>query len=491
MKPTSEQEAPRSMGASFSWSLVETSGGILLTLMIYMVLGNLLGPRDFGLVAVAMIAAHLVIPLSILGMGEGLIHSRRFSAELVSSVLWLAVGLALVWAGVLWLLAPALERWLMEPGLARIVRFLSFLPVYEVVFRTTGAVLRRELLLRPLAVRRIAGLILSGSVSIWLATWGAGAAALAVFHLMNGAFSAIFLLWKCPVGLRPVFSSREVAGLFPYAWNVTGLTLLEEFRKRLLAVLVGAAYGVEVLGIYAFADRIASLFQEAVGRAVRQFAFPLFSKLRDEKMRLQSIFVRSVEWVSGLSLMAYGGLAWLASDLLSYFFDDRWLGAGWLVPILVIGYLAESFLSVLDALGRAQGCPQVILGNRLLATGLFLGIFAVAAPYGLYALFLCVSLGWLLISPLLYRRVFAKMDWRMGWKPYRAWIPVASLLLMMGAGGAVQFLDLPAAAHILFSGLVMMLVYISAWLTLHPEPREVLFFWRWKSGDQRGCLKSG
>jgi O-antigen/teichoic acid export membrane protein len=466
------------MGASLSWSLAETSGGILLTLIIYVFLGSLLDAREFGQVAVAMIAANVVIPLATLGMGEALIQSRRFSSEQFSSVLWLAMGLAVVWGGLLWVLAPLLESWLREPGLTRIMRCLAVLPLFEVIFRMMAVVLKRELNLRPLAIRRFLGLLFSGATSVWLAFQGAGAAALAVFHLMNAAFSASFLLWRNQVALRLTFSGLEVRRLFPYAWHATGLLLFDVLRKRLVGVLVVWAFGVGVLGIYAFADRMTSIFQEAVVRAVHQFAFPLFSKLQGENSRLRSIFTRSVEWVMALSLLAYGGMAWLATDLLRYLFAERWLGSAWLVPLLVAGFLAESLLSLLDALGRAVGRPQIILNNRLILGALFILIFYICHEFGIYAVFLCCSLAALLIVPLLYRRLLLHLGWDLKLSHFRIHVSLAALAAMLACAVGLTAGDSATLPRIILSIGGMTLVYGAVWMTLHPAPREVLFFWR-------------
>jgi len=479
MKRTAPLKLPDSAGANLSWALLETSGGILLTLIIYVVLGNFLDARNFGQVAIAMIVANMVMPFSMLGMGEALIRHRRFSGELLSGVFWISILLAAVWGLGIWLLAPVLGTAFGDEDLVTITRFLAVLPVFEAVFRTMAVAHRRELNLRPLAVRRIVGLVVAGSISIGLAVEGSGAAALAIFHLVNSAVGALTLLWKTPVPLKLRCSFREIRGLFPYGWNAAGLHLIEVFRKRLLAILVGGVFGVEMLGLYAFADRMASLFQEAAGRAVHQFTFPLFSRLQTENLGLQSIFTRSFEWVAAFSLLAYGGLAWMATDLLGYLFGDRWLGAGWLVPILIIGYQGETFLTLVHALGRAKGCPQVILGNRIFAAGLVCAIFLVSHSYGLYALFLNVSLAWLLVCPLLYRRVMTIIGWSISWRRYRIWVPAVSLLVMLGFGGGVAGFHFSGLLHLLATGVSMLIGYSMTWFILHPEPLKVLFFWRW------------
>lgn len=394
------------------WTLIDTWGGQLLGLVIFVILANLLQVVDFGLVALAAVFVALGQLLSDQGLGDAVIQRRELTRRQLDTAFWaaLATGIVLSVAG--FLLAGPIAALLKEPRLEQILQVLSLVFVLAALNSIQLALLRRELDFRSLALRRLAAVGVGGVVGIVLALYfHAGAWALVGQQLASAAMSVVMLWAASPWRPSFSFSAPDFRSLFAYGLNVLGSDLLGFFSRNTDNLLIGVFLGPIPLGFYAVAYRILDTSQVVLVSAARRLVFPSFARLQHDLDRVSRAYLRLARSSSALTLPGYIGLALVAHEAIVVLFGQQWAPSAAAASLLFAIGPVLTVQAFSGAVWNAIGHPEVTLRFRLVSTItnvvgfviavlLFRNIVAVAAAF--------VIRGYLLLPLNIYwMRVYA------------------------------------------------------------------------------------
>src|SRR5690349_20134200 len=100
-----------------AWTTLGTIAGNLLRIAVLLVLGRLLAPSDFGLVAKANTVLVVVKVIGDLGLGGALVQHRAPTAAHVRTAFTVAIALGLLLAALVLVLAPTLAELYRSPDL--------------------------------------------------------------------------------------------------------------------------------------------------------------------------------------------------------------------------------------------------------------------------------------------------------------------------------------------------------------------------------------
>lgn len=199
--------AGAAVARSAFWRVVEIAGGEGLTFVFTLVMARLLGPEDFGLVAIATVTVTLALLVVRFGLAEAIIQHPRASMCHLHTALWANLGLGLGAGLVVALAAPPIAALAGKPRLAPILWALAPVCLVQAVTYVCVGLLRRRLDYRGLALRAVLATALSYLVGIALAVAGAGPWALVAVQLVNALVSVVIVLTAS--GYRPRAVSAE------------------------------------------------------------------------------------------------------------------------------------------------------------------------------------------------------------------------------------------------------------------------------------------
>ena len=115
----------RTVAHGLAWMYFSAAIGGLSKLVVLAILARLLTPRDFGLVAIALILTSLVERLGQVGVGPALIQRPSIDADDVVTGAVLSALFGLLMAVLVWVVAPLVADFFQEPLVAPLVRVLS------------------------------------------------------------------------------------------------------------------------------------------------------------------------------------------------------------------------------------------------------------------------------------------------------------------------------------------------------------------------------
>jgi O-antigen/teichoic acid export membrane protein len=276
----------------------------------------------------------------------------------------LATGAALY---LLILAAAPLLAWLYgAPTLTALLAVQGSTCVLRALRGAPEAILARKLRFRALAIRNIAAKVAGTGAALATAALGCGAWSVI---LGNVAFAAIATLTILPmVRRRPrlLLHPGHVRGLWSFGVFSMLDALLWTATSRVFSVAVGYFQGIRVLGELNFAFRINDTLCNLILAVTTRLALPIFSRLAEDRRRLEAAFLHGTRVVTLLVAPAFLGLAFVSRELIALTLGPDWKLAA---PALV----AVSLFSLFDfacvlahSVVKAAGRPALLIAPNLI-----------------------------------------------------------------------------------------------------------------------------
>lgn len=367
------------------WSAGERTANRLATLGLFVVLGRLLAPEDFGLVALAGIFTGFMGIFVDQGFSKAVVQRQHLGQRQLDTAFWTAVatGSALMLAGVA--VAPLVARLLGQPALTPIVRCLSVGFLLSSLTTTQQALLQREFAFRSLAIRRLSATLAGGVVGITLAAGGAGVWSL-VAQTLTRSLVGLVVLWVAS-SWRPglAVSRDDFAELFGFGVNVVGIEFLGFLTREGDNLLVGAVLGPIALGYYTMAYRVLLVMNEVFMGTINQVATPTFSRLQDDLPATRRAFYAAIRLSQAVALPAFVGVAVLAPEIITVLFGARWAPSVPVLQTLALVGVVQSSTHFDRGVLYAAGRTGLEFRITLIATIGNLLAFAVAVRWGIVA----------------------------------------------------------------------------------------------------------
>ena len=356
------------------------------------VLGRLLTPADYGLVGMVAVVTGFVALFKDLGLSSATVQREEITAEQVSTLFWVNVGLSVAVGLLTAALAPAVAWFYAEPRLSAVTLAYAagFLPGGLTVQHE--ALLRRQMRFVALAACEVAALLASIAATVVLAWRGWGYWALVCGHLTLGLVYMVGVWAAC--GWRPGWPSRAagVTSMLGFGGNLTGFAVINYFARNLDNMLIGRVWGSFQLGLYAKAYQLLLLPLDQINAPITAVAVPALSRLNDSPERYRRAYLRIVEKIAMVTMPGVALLVATSDWVLLVVLGPQWVGAARIFTLLGVAGLLQPAANTVGWLfitqGRTRqmlrwglvGCTIVILS---IVAGLPWGAAGVAASYSL------------------------------------------------------------------------------------------------------------
>src|SRR3569833_2778208 len=370
-------------GKALLWKAAQLGSSKILYLLGTLVLGRLLTPSDFGLVAIATVAITTVMTATETGMTNALVQATEREREHYD-VAW-TIGLlrgSLVCA-VLCILAPWAAQLFGDARATSLVRMMAFLPLLNSINSPHMTDLMRELKFSRIAIVAITAVVVEVTTSITLAKSLGGAAI--ILGKLGGALTtmiASYIAAPYRPRFRPHFASaRQLIAFGRWLFAIGLVAVISDFFTK---VVVARSRSVAGLGLISLGDRLAETPTQSANESIGAVAFPLYARLKSDPERLESAVEAHLTGLMFLLLPATGLIIGLAPSLEHSVLGDAWIGTSTMIILLAIGYACEVSFNVTYFLLQSLGW-----GGRRFAAELtqyivlISSVALLAGPYGL------------------------------------------------------------------------------------------------------------
>ncbi|MBW9122385.1 lipopolysaccharide biosynthesis protein [Microbacterium trichothecenolyticum] len=387
-----------------SRGIVVTMGGMwgktLIQLAAIMLLGRLLSPEDFGLVAMVTAISGIIDLVRDFGLTGAIIQAREISERAWRSLFWLALGLGVLLGGILAACAPLIADLYDEPQLVLITLVIAPSLIVNGLTMPLQARATRELKFALLARIDVVSMVggVAAAITGGLLGWGYWSLILLVG---TGLVVRLVMLW---VALRPRPGwpriHRDVVPLVSRGGSIFGAELLNYVERNADTVIIGQQLGPSVLGQYSRAYALFLMPLQQLNGPIGRVALPVLSKLQDDGDRYRR-YIRGALLVIGyLTLPTYAILATVSEPLFAILLGPGWEQAAVLFSILAIAGIAQGIGKVRGwlfiTMGRShQQLLYDLVARPLVVVGFFVGIwwggiYGLALTYGILSALLLI-----------------------------------------------------------------------------------------------------
>jgi O-antigen/teichoic acid export membrane protein len=455
-----------------AWASVANWGCQLLSFGVYTGLARLLNPQAFGLVALAGVYIAFIQAFVTQGFGTAIIQRGELKEEHLDSAFWIAMATAGLFCCLSLALASPIAHLFKEPRVAPVIGWLSVSFVFYALSAVPTAILNREVDFRALAIRGLIVTGVGGAVGLAMAFQGWGVWSL-VGQQLVGAVLGCLCLWRA-VSWRPRLriSTAHLRDLYTFSLSITGNDILWFFSQKSDQTLVGYGFGPVALGPYSLASRISTLLHDGIVGPFQSVAFPAFSKLQSDPVRLARALYKFCEVSSFVSLPVFAGLAVIAPELVPWLFGARWTPAVPILQGLALYGAVRVVLSFVHPLMLAKGRAGLYLLMSIVQSVLTFAGCLLAVRWGPVAVALSMAASMFLFGAIVLAVGARLLEVRA--RPLlRSFVhPVLCSLLMLAAVGILRgsvHRSLASAGTLAVCVVGGIVVYCATALLLRPD----------------------
>src|ERR1700730_4019611 len=305
-------------------SVAAQGAQILLQSVSTVVLGQLLSPVDFGLVAMVTAVTAIAAGFADLGLTEATIQRKEISHSQVSTLFWINVAIGLLLTLLTAAMAPVLAWFYREPRLVSITLLVSLTFLIGGLKGQHTAFLKRQMRFSSLAIRDVTSYAIAVSVAILMARRGAGYWAIVALPLTLNLTQTL-ISWLM-VNWRPGLPRRDagVRSLVSFGGNVAASYVIFNWIRSADNVLIGWYWGAGPLGLYSRAYSLLTLAVSQITAPASSVAIPTFSRIQGDPELFAKYYLRIVNLIMWISAALFGFLFVAARPFIVLTLGNKW-----------------------------------------------------------------------------------------------------------------------------------------------------------------------
>lgn len=364
--------------SAFIWDVIGkfANGGMGFILTIF--LARLLEPSEFGLIAIVLVFLGFMSVFFDAGLSAALIQRKRVLPIHYSSVFYFNLIVAAILTLLVFISAESIAHFYDNQELVSLIQIMSISFIFGALSSVQKVQLQKELNYKLLAKITIVATVISGSIGILLAFYGAGVWSLVAQNLSLGIISNI-LLWKISKW-RPslMFSIKALKSLWRFGFNVFLVSIMNALFGRLDVLIAGKLVSPSVLGFYDRAKHLNQMIYSYSAGSLMSVLFPILSKVQKDLPRFQNIFIKIYAILSFGVFLLIGGFYVVSEEFIALLFSEKWLVSAVYFKIIVLGVFAPVYgallTNVLISRGKSKRYLHIdIFKKVLMAINLYIG----------------------------------------------------------------------------------------------------------------------
>lgn len=429
-------ENQKSIVSGLFWKVLENGGSQGVQFVVSILLARILTPKEYSILALIMIFITIANVLVQNGFGTALIQKKEADERDFSSVFFLSLLVALLIYGIIYAISPVLANFYRMEILNDVLRVMGIVVFPGAIISIQYAIVARKMEFRKLFFSTLVASVLSGIISIFMATKGFGVWALVYQQIVY--YITLMLMLFLTVKWTPkwILDGMRLKNLFGFGWKLLVASLIDTIFTNIQSLVMGRIYSDDTLGNYYRGEQFPKLIVQNISAAIQSVMLPVMSMVQDNRQKVRDMLKNAIMMSSFLVLPMMAGLFGIADNLVYVLLGEKWSGSVIFLRLMCIAYsfwpIHIANLQALNAIGRSDVFLKLEIIKKTIGVAvLFIGmtrgaVFMIALKA--FADFLCTFVNAAPNKRLLNYSIVEQ------WKDL---LPSVVISLMMGA--AVYF----------------------------------------------------
>ncbi len=380
--------------SNLMWKFAERLLAQGVTLVVTLCLARILSPKDYGVVALALIVVSVAEAFATAGLGNSLIQKKNADNVDFSSIFYFNIVFSVLLYTLIFAASPMISYFFSEAVLTKVIRVLAIRIPIAAINTVQQAYVSRNMLFKRFFWSTFFGTIISGVVGILMALNGFGVWAIVAQYLTNALIDTV-VLW-ITVRWRPVkrFSFDRVKTLISYGWKLVVADVLDILFVQLRNVFIGKFYSAEQLAYYTNGNLYPQALTSGINTTISSVLFPALSKEQEDVSIIKEMTRKAVGVSSYVMWPVMLGMAAIAPCFIEVILSSKWNPC---VPYIQLACVTYAFWPIhtanLEAV-RSIGRSDWVLKLEIIKNILCLMILLISVRISVFA----IALGALLTS---------------------------------------------------------------------------------------------
>ena len=387
----------------------------LVGLAFGIVLGRLLSPSDYGMMAMISIFSLVATALQDSGFRTALTNIEHPKHEDYNSVFWFNIIMASSLYVILFLAAPLIGEYYHTPRVVPLCRYAFLSIVIASLGTAQSAYLFKHLRAKQQAEAGALAVILSSLTGVGMAFAGMAYWSLATQGLVYVGINTLLQWHFSP--WRPSIHGitfAPVRRMFRFSCKILATTIMTHVNNNVLNILLGHYFTPRDTGNYNQAYQWNTKCYSLVQSMVAQVAQPVLVSLNGEEGRQKDVFRKMMRFTAFITFPLLFGFGLVAKEFIVTAIGEKWLASAQLIQILCLSGatmpLSTLFSNMIISKGRSGTffwCTFT-LGLVQIATMIMIWPMGIRTMVIAYTL---LNTSWLLVWLFFVRRLIGYGYW--------------------------------------------------------------------------------
>lgn len=301
------------------------------------VLGRLLAPSDYGMMAMISIFSLVATALQDSGFRTALTNLENPSDDDYNSVFWFNIVVATTLYAVLFMAAPLIGEYYHTERVVPLCRYAFLSIIIASLGTAQSAYLFKHLKAKQQAEAGALAVVLSSTVGVGMAVAGAAYWSLAtqglVYVSINTLMQWRFSPWR--PSLHNI-STKPVRRMARFSCKILATTIMTHVNNNVLNILLGHYFSPRDTGNYNQAYQWNTKCYSLVQSMVAQVAQPVLVSLGNEPGRQHDVFRKMMRFTAFIAFPLLLGFGLVAKEFIVLAIGEKWLASAELIQLLCV-----------------------------------------------------------------------------------------------------------------------------------------------------------
>ena len=387
----------------------------LVGLAFGIVLGRLLSPSDYGMMAMISIFSLVATALQDSGFRTALTNIEHPKHEDYNSVFWFNIIMASSLYVILFLAAPLIGEYYHTPRVVPLCRY-AFLSIVIASFGTAqSAYLFKHLRAKQQAEAGALAVILSSLTGVGMAFAGMAYWSLATQGLVYVGINTLlqwhFSPWR--PSIRGI-TFAPVRRMFRFSCKILATTIMTHVNNNVLNILLGHYFTPRDTGNYNQAYQWNTKCYSLVQSMVAQVAQPVLVSLNGEEGRQKDVFRKMMRFTAFITFPLLFGFGLVAKEFIVTAIGEKWLASAQLIQILCLSGAAMPLSTLFSNMIISKGKSGTFFWCTFTLGLVQIATMIMIWPMGIRSMVIAYTLlntSWLLVWLFFVRRLIGYGYW--------------------------------------------------------------------------------
>lgn len=379
------------------------------------VLGRLLSPSDYGMMAMISIFSLVATALQDSGFRTALTNIEHPKHEDYNSVFWFNIIMASSLYVILFLAAPLIGEYYHTPRVVPLCRY-AFLSIVIASFGTAqSAYLFKHLRAKQQAEAGALAVILSSLTGVGMAFAGMAYWSLATQGLVYVGINTLLQWHFSP--WRPSIHGitfAPVRRMFRFSCKILATTIMTHVNNNVLNILLGHYFTPRDTGNYNQAYQWNTKCYSLVQSMVAQVAQPVLVSLNGEEGRQKDVFRKMMRFTAFITFPLLFGFGLVAKEFIVTAIGEKWLASAQLIQILCLSGAAMPLSTLFSNMIISKGKSGTFFWCTFTLGLVQIATMIMIWPMGIRTMVIAYTLlntSWLLVWLFFVRRLIGYGYW--------------------------------------------------------------------------------